>query len=183
MRNSVAKSARPARWTVRRRPGRRAHHGLLEVDGRVFACVLGRAGITATKREGDGATPRGDLAVLTGFARRDRLPLAPPFAGLRPITAADGWCDDPQHPAYNRPVRLPLRAGHEVMRRNDRLYDVVLVLDWNFRLRARWRGSAIFAHVAPPAMGPTAGCIGVEPAVMAFLLRRLRRHTVVRVLA
>ncbi|GIK82748.1 MAG: hypothetical protein BroJett024_38530 [Alphaproteobacteria bacterium] len=168
---------------MRRRPGRSAHHGLLEVDGRVFACVLGRAGIAATKREGDGATPRGDHAVLAGWGRRDRLPIAPPFATLRPITAADGWCDDPRHPAYNRPVRLPFRASHEVMHRDDRLYDIVLILDWNCRRRARSRGSAIFAHVAPPAMGPTAGCIGAEPAVMAFLLRRLRRHTVARVLA
>lgn len=170
-------------WIVRRRPGPLACCGLLEAGGRVFPCCLGSAGICAGKREGDAATPRGDLAVLTGYWRRDRLPLAARFRGLRQIRGDDGWCDDPRHPLYNRPVRLPFVGSHEVMARADRLYDVCLVLDWNYTRRCRNHGSAIFLHFSPVDMGPTAGCVGVKPAAMNFLLDRLTRRTVIRVLA
>jgi L,D-peptidoglycan transpeptidase YkuD (ErfK/YbiS/YcfS/YnhG family) len=173
----------PTVWTVRRRPGRRLHHGLLDTGTAVFTCVLGRAGISACKREGDGATPRGRLKVLGGYRRRDRLPLGRRYRGLKAIDAHEGWCDDQHHPAYNRPVRLPLSRSHESMRRNDRLYDICLVLDWNVMPRARWRGSAIFFHLARADLGPTEGCIAVEPAIMDALLRRIHSRTVIRVLA
>ena len=170
-------------WTVRRRPGGARHHGLLQAGGRVFACSLGRCGITVTKHEGDGATPRGDLAIIDGWFRRDRRPSARRFRGFTVIRGDDGWCDDPAHGLYNRPVRLPFGASHEAMARSDRLYDVCLVLDWNVSRRARHRGSAIFLHIAPPGQGPTAGCVAVEPKVMDSLLRRLRPGTILRVIA
>ncbi len=70
-------------------------------------------------------------------------------------TADLGWCDAPQSACYNRPVRLSFRASHEKMLRSDRLYDICLVLDWNFTRRARNRGSAIFMHLTRPDGGPT----------------------------
>lgn len=170
-------------WTVRRAPGRSAHRGLLNTGRAVFACALGRAGISVFKREGDGATPAGDLAVLGGYFRRDRQATAREFADLAPIGRKDGWCDDPRHPAYNRPVGLPFAAGHERMWRDDRLYDVCLVLDWNVSRRSRHRGSAIFLHLQGEDRGPTRGCIAVAPEVMRRLLERIDGRTVIRVLA
>ena len=63
-----------------------------------------------------------------------------------------------------RPVRLPFPASAERMLRPDRLYDAVVVLDWNVRSRGRGRGSAIFLHVATPGYGATEGCVAVSPA-------------------
>jgi len=72
-----------------------------------------------------------------------------------------GWCDAPWHGRYNRPVRLPFPASAETMARTDHLYDIVLVLDWNYRRRAAGRGSAIFMHVAKEGYEPTEGCIAL----------------------
>ncbi len=111
--------------------------------------------------------------------------MSPAFARLpvRRTRADDGWCDAPNHPAYNRPVRLPIAASAEGMLRTDALYDVVVVLDWNFRARARGRGSAIFLHVAKPGYAPTEGCVAVSRADMnrlSPLLREGRRIVVVK---
>ena len=68
------------------------------------------------------------------------------------------------------------------MMRDDRIYDVCIVLDWNIRPRRRKAGSAIFMHIAKPGFSPTEGCVAVAPRVMARLLPYLSRRTVLRVL-
>lgn len=166
---------------VRAKPGNPCQ-GLLRAGGRTFTCALGRSGISAFKREGDGATPLAGMAVLDGYVRTDRTVLRAAGVALRPIRADDGWCDAPAHACYNKPVRLPFSASHERMKRDDRLYDHCLVLDWNIGSRRRYRGSAIFLHVARQGHPPTEGCIAVSPAVMRRLLPHLRRGTRIRVL-
>lgn len=159
-------------WVVTRAPGRDLHRGLLRTGRSVYPCVLGRSGISVRKREGDGATPAGTVAVLGGY----RKPSREIFAGmhaLRVVSGNLGWCDAPSHPCYNRPVALPFRASHEKMLRTDRLYDVCIVLDWNFSRRARNRGSAIFMHLTREDRGPTQGCIALAPALMRRLLPAL----------
>lgn len=158
-----------------------ATSGRLEAPGFSVPCAIGRSGLTALKREGDGASPRGRFAVLGGWYRPDRAPHRPP-SGVRlaPMRPADGWCDAPGDRNYNRPVRLPYPASHEAMWRDDPLYDVVLALDWNMGPRARGRGSAIFFHLARPGFSPTAGCVAIRPADMRRLLPRLARGVTVR---
>lgn len=169
--------------TVRARPGNGAQ-GLISVNGLVFDCALGRGGITAFKREGDGATPLAAMRPLRVFYRADRRK-----AGIGParlpsfqIRTDLGWCDAPDNANYNCLVRLPFAASHEKMLREDRLYDVCVVLDWNIGSRRRGRGSAIFLHIAKPGMLPTEGCIAVTPWVMARLLPLLSRQTRIAVL-
>jgi L,D-peptidoglycan transpeptidase YkuD (ErfK/YbiS/YcfS/YnhG family) len=168
--------------SVRRKPGD-GRKGLLRAGGRVIPCALGRSGISALKREGDGATPLASMRMLGGFFRPDAA--MPRRSGL-PLAAIgrnDGWCDAPADASYNRPVRLPFRAGHERMWRSDRLYDAVVVLDWNIRHRARNRGSAIFLHVARDGFRPTEGCVAIAPDAMRWLLPRLSRRTVLKVVS
>jgi L,D-peptidoglycan transpeptidase YkuD (ErfK/YbiS/YcfS/YnhG family) len=167
--------------TVRRRPGKPCQ-GLLSVGGRVFPCALGRGGISAFKREGDGATPLAAMRALALAWRDDRGPRPKTTLPTSRISAQDGWCDDPGDANYNRPVRLPHPARHERMFRDDHLYDCVIVLDWNVSRRVREAGSAIFLHVAKPGLAPTEGCIAVEPHVMRAILPLFSTRTVVRVL-
>lgn len=167
------------RITVRARPGN-PRQCLISTGGRVLAGALGRSGISCRKREGDGATPLAAMRLRAGYVRRGRMPAASRLP-LLPVRADLGWCDAPGDASYNRPVRLPFRASHEAMQRPDRLYDAVIVLDWNVTERRRGRGSAIFLHVARPGFAPTEGCVAISPAAMRWLLPRLSRRTVLRV--
>jgi L,D-peptidoglycan transpeptidase YkuD (ErfK/YbiS/YcfS/YnhG family) len=92
-----------------------------------------------------------------------------------------GWCDDPIDGRYNTPITLPFPASHEVLWRDDGVYDVLGVLDWNMWPRSLGRGSAIFLHLARPDGGPTAGCIALTPSDMRRLLARLRPGAVFHV--
>lgn len=137
--------------------------GLLRVAGRDVRCVMGEGGISATKQEGDGATPSGLLRLRRVLYRADRLP--PPACGelpREPIAPDDGWCDDITHPDYNRPVRLPHPGRHERLWRDDRVYDLLAVLGYNDDPVQAGRGSAIFLHVARPDEGPTRGCLALH---------------------
>ncbi|MBX3598716.1 MAG: hypothetical protein KF874_14195 [Rhizobiaceae bacterium] len=165
--------------TVRARPGVPTQ-GLMNVSGVVFPCALGRVGITAFKREGDGGTPLARMRLLEGYVRDGRFPYRSqlPLARIGPKL---GWCEVPSDRNYNRPVRMPYAASHERMLRDDHLYDACIVLDWNIRPRVRGKGSAIFFHLARPGYEPTAGCVAVTAQVMRRLLPKLSRHTVLTV--
>lgn len=147
--------------------------GLVTLGGRDFPCAVGRGGRSARKREGDGAAPAGRWRLMQVLYRPDRV--GRPRTGLpvRPIRPCDGWCDAPPDRNYNRPVRHPYPASAERLWREDGLYDVVVVLDYNERPRVRGRGSAIFMHVASPGYEPTAGCIALRRAHLLRLLERL----------
>lgn len=136
--------------------------GRLEFAGRIWRCALGKGGLIADKREGDGATPLGCFVLRRVLYRPDRLTAAPetglPVVALDP---ADGWCDDPSHPDYNQPIRLPPPARHELLWREDGVYDVVVVLGHNDAPPRPGFGSAIFLHVARPEYQPTEGCVAL----------------------
>jgi L,D-peptidoglycan transpeptidase YkuD (ErfK/YbiS/YcfS/YnhG family) len=86
--------------------------GVARFGERTFPCALGRAGLVADKREGDGGTPIGRFAFRRLLYRADRVPHIETRLPARHIDPADGWCDDPASPEYNRPIRLPHPARH-----------------------------------------------------------------------
>jgi L,D-peptidoglycan transpeptidase YkuD (ErfK/YbiS/YcfS/YnhG family) len=133
----------------------------LRVGGETFRAASGRGGMRSDKREGDGATPLGVLPLRQVLYRPDRV--APPVsaAPVKPLGPTDGWCDDPAHPEYNMPVRLPLDGSAEVLWRDDAVYDIIGVLGWNDRPVRPGLGSAIFLHIARPDFAPTDGCIAL----------------------
>jgi L,D-peptidoglycan transpeptidase YkuD (ErfK/YbiS/YcfS/YnhG family) len=138
--------------------------GLFRFNREVLRCALGRGGVRADKREGDGATPVGDLPLRRVLYRADRAPAPSCRVPVEPLSPHDGWCDDPAHPDYNRAVRLPHPARHERMWREDDVYDIVGVLGWNDAPVERGRGSAIFLHLARPDYAPTEGCVALKEA-------------------
>src|SRR4051812_44462243 len=84
-------------------------------------CAIGRGGVTRGKREGDGATPVGAWPMRELLFRADRVLRPRTRLPARPIGEADGWCDAPEDPRYNRPVAHPYGASAERLRRADRL--------------------------------------------------------------
>jgi len=155
--------------------------GLLRFGGFTFPCALGRSGITRFKREGDGATPSGTFELLNIYFRADKGSRPSAHLPLDVIHQSDGWCDDPAHSRYNRPVQLPFSGSHEKMWRQDRLYDIVVVLDCNMHPPIRGKGSAIFFHIAREDYRPTEGCVAIDPMHMRTLLAEVRPGTVMRI--
>ena len=145
--------------------------------GRTLPCVLGRGGVVTDKREGDGATPAGVLAIVGMLYRPDRIlrALVPRWA--EPILPGDLWSDDPRDAAYNHGVRAPHPFSHETLRRADPLYDLVLVTDWNYPHALPGKGSAIFLHRWRQPRYPTAGCVAFAPDDLAWIARRVERGT------
>lgn len=149
--------------------------GVLRFRGQTLRCALGRGGVSAHKHEGDGATPAGFLALERVLWRADRGAKPACAVPVAPIAPQDGWCDDPLHGDYNRPVTLPHPARHEILWRDDGVYDVIGVLGWNVSPIERGRGSAIFLHIARPGLPPTEGCIALpERELRALLAQGLR---------
>lgn len=145
----------------------------LHVGDHKFECAIGRSGACGAvdKREGDGCTPLGNWPIRAVLLRPDRE-LAPPTAlPWRWLRRTDGWSDDPNDPAYNRPIRHPHGFSAERMWRDDGLYDVVIVLGHNDRPPVAGMGSAIFLHVRGEA--PTEGCVAVSPGDMHAVLASL----------
>jgi L,D-peptidoglycan transpeptidase YkuD (ErfK/YbiS/YcfS/YnhG family) len=147
-----------------------AARGVLVAGGMRVPCALGRAGITQDKREGDGATPAGTHGLVGVLYRPDRLRRPVTRLPVAPIRRDDGWCDDPADRRYNRPVRLPYAASHERLWRDDHLYDVLVILNYNLARPVPGRGSAIFLHLAAPGFAPTAGCVAVGVEAIRRLL-------------
>ncbi|HEX3971988.1 MAG TPA: L,D-transpeptidase family protein [Stellaceae bacterium] len=133
-------------------------------------CALGRSGINARKREGDGATPVGSFAMRQLLYRPDRETRPRTALPVKPIQQDDGWCDAPGDRAYNRLVRLPYPASAEQLWRDDHLYDLLVVLGYNDDPVVAGQGSAIFLHLARPDYGPTEGCVALSHADMVAVL-------------
>ncbi|MCC7347177.1 MAG: L,D-transpeptidase family protein [Variibacter sp.] len=175
---SKVRRKRPAlrRVTVRARPAARSR-GWLAAGPWRLPVALGRGGIKAAKREGDGATPRGTFRPLRLWWHPGRSNRPGTLLPLRRIGPHDAWCEDPADGRYNRPIRLRRNAPGDRLWRQDHLYDLVLEIDHNARPRVAGLGSAVFIHLARPDFGPTAGCVALRGPALRRLLARIDRNT------
>ncbi len=137
-------------------------------------CAIGRGGLGMKAGEGDGITPVGAWPIRRVLYRADRI--ARPGTGLplAEIVRDDGWCDAPDDPKYNLPVKLPYPASAENLWREDHVYDVIVVLGYNDDPVLPAKGSAIFLHVARPDYRPTEGCVALALPDLVTLLEKLQ---------
>lgn len=141
--------------------------------GRRFPCAIGKGGIRADKREGDGATPVGVFRLISAGYRADRL-TAPMIAlPLAAMGHADIWSDDPADGAYNHGFSARFHPfSHERMRRGDPLYDLIATTDHNWPDAVPGGGSAIFVHCWKGVRRPTAGCVAFRRRDLIWILER-----------
>jgi L,D-peptidoglycan transpeptidase YkuD (ErfK/YbiS/YcfS/YnhG family) len=161
---------------VRTKPGIRTR-GWLVAGPLALPVALGRGGIKANKREGDGGTPRGAFTLRRLWWRADRLPRPRTGLPVRRIRRDDGWCEDPGDRRYNRPVRVPKGSAADRLWRADALYDLIVEISHNTRPRVAGRGSAVFIHVARKEFAPTAGCVALEAKTLRRLVARIGPRT------
>jgi L,D-peptidoglycan transpeptidase YkuD (ErfK/YbiS/YcfS/YnhG family) len=158
------------------RPGRRSQ-GWLFAGPNAIRVALGRSGIKADKREGDGATPAGRFRPVRLWWRAERLPRPRTSLPVRRIGPDDAWCEDPADRRYNHPFRRSANELGDRLRRGDGLYDLIIEIDHNTRPRVAGRGSAVFIHVARPGFGPTQGCIALKRQDLLRLLAMISIKT------
>lgn len=148
-------------------------------------CRIGTSGYTpvAQGREGDAKTPLGEYSLRFGLYRADRLPAPRSSLTFRPLRKDDGWCDAPNDPAYNRFIRRPYPASHEVLWREDGAYDIILVMSHNDSPPVAGLGSAVFLHIAQPDDRETLGCVALAPEDMVQLLPQLSPGQMIKIYA
>ena len=152
-------------------------------SGKTYSCIVGRSGIGIKSREGDGVTPEGRYPIRSLRYRPDLIIKPHSHLPAYPITRQDGWCDDPTHTEYNRPVRLPFSASHEVLWRSDELYNIIIDLGYNDNPPLPGLGSAIFIHVKTPASCLTEGCIALSQADLLEILQNCSTDTFIHIKA
>ena len=92
------------------------------------------------------------------------------------------WCDDIKSSYYNRQVYLPTEFSHEKLYRKDRIYDIIITLDYNTNPIIKNKGSAIFLHVAKKNYKPTAGCIALKKKDLMQLLSVIKKDNKIKII-
>lgn len=151
--------------------------GILTWRNKDYRCALGKGGVTADKKEGDGATPTGCFPLREVLYRADKLDAPKTALPISLIQKSDGWCDDVENANYNKKVTLPYSGSHEELWRTDDVYDLIVPLGYNDDPVISGKGSAIFMHVARPSYAPTDGCIALSLPDLLHILREISRET------
>ena len=105
--------------------------GYLRFKNLKFRCALGKAGVKEKTIEGDNITPKGIFKILKIYYRPDKIKKIKTLIKKIKIRKNMGWCDDPNSHLYNKQIKLPSKFGHEKLYRNDNLYDLIVVLNYN----------------------------------------------------
>ncbi len=158
---------------------------ILRFDALETPCSIGRGGTcrAADKVEGDGCTPLGRYPLRAALfnPHRSTVPEAMQLP-WRWTRIQDGWSDGLGDPSYNRPVLFPHGHSAETLRRDDPLYDIIVILGHNDDPPISGKGSAIFFHLwnheKPMAERATEGCVAIARDAMLQLLPMLSRDTV-----
>ena len=153
----------------------------LEYKNLKFRCALGKGGIKKKNREGDNITPKGIFKIIRFYYRSDKIKNINTLIKKIKIKKNIGWCDDPTSKFYNKEIKLPSKFSHEKLYRNDNLYDLILVLNYNMRPVIKNKGSAIFIHIAKKKFKPTTGCIALKKKDLIELLNNVKENTKVKI--
>ena len=133
---------------------------------------VGSQGITQDKHEGDNKTPEGLFALGPAFGT-ELLALKMDY---RYVTSVDKFVDDVNSSDYNHWIHGNTTAqSYEQMKREDGIYRLGVVVNYNMHPVIKGKGSAIFMHIwYGPNIGTT-GCIALDEKNMLKLLRWLNK--------
>jgi L,D-peptidoglycan transpeptidase YkuD (ErfK/YbiS/YcfS/YnhG family) len=145
-----------------------------------YGARVGRKGLSANRREGDGTTPTGTYRIGRTMYGNEANPGV--RFRYRRLRCGDWWDEDPSSPTYNSFQHVacgttpPFTGGSEGMWQQPRPYPYLAVVEYNMRPVVPGRGSGIFLHAQNG--GPTIGCISLRKAELRAVLRWLRPDAV-----
>ena len=145
-----------------------------------FKCSIGKNGLKKNKLEGDNSTPKGTFSLGLVYYRADRV--AKPETKLKTVKIRKqmGWCDDPNNINYNKEIKLDKKIKAEKLYRKDRIYDIVIVINYNTQRIIKNKGSAIFIHVTNNYK-PTKGCVALSLNDLEILLKIIKRNSKIKI--
>ena len=132
-------------------------------------------------KEGDNITPKGIFRLIRVYYRSDRIKNIKTSLKKSKIKKSMGWCDDPESKFYNKLIRIPSSAKHEKLYRNDHLYDLILVINYNTNPIIKNKGSAIFIHIAKKNYKKTKGCIALKKKHLIELISKIKKNTQIEI--
>ena len=122
------------------------------------------------KKEGDLITPKGIFKVVKIFYRSDKLKKVRSGIPIVEIQKKYKWCTDPRSHYYNSLLTKKINCVYEDLYRDDDLYDLVLVLNYNLT-KIKYKGSAIFIHCRSKKF--TEGCLAIRKNDLLFIVKGL----------
>ena len=135
--------------------------GYLKYKNLKFRCALGKSGVKKKTREGDNVTPKGIYKILKVFYRKDRIKkIKTPF----------------------EEISIPTTLGHEKLYRNDNIYDIICVINYNINPTVANKGSAIFLHIAKRNYKNTRGCVALKKNHLLKLLSSIKKDTKIKII-
>ena len=152
----------------------------LQVDDFYFKCCIGQNGLTTKKVEGDNKTPIGLYALGPLYYRKEKFTRLSTQLKKIQIKKNMGWCDDVNSKLYNKPIKTNTQFRHEKLYRNDRKYDLLIPIKYNFIKPKINKGSAIFLHLTNNYK-KTKGCIAIKEKDMLILLRLIDKKTKIKI--
>jgi hypothetical protein len=155
--------------------------GYLKYKNFKFRCALGKNGIKKKIKEGDNITPKGIFKIIKIYYRHDKIKNLKTSIKKIKIKKNMGWCDDPKSNFYNQQIKLPNKFNYEKFYRNDHIYDILAVLNYNTNPVVKDKGSAIFIHIAKNNYKPTAGCLALKKGDLIKLLRTIKKNTKIKI--
>ena len=152
-------------------------NNFLYVGEKSFQCSVGLNGLSAVKYEGDRCTPLGEFKFKSVYYREDKIGKLDFLLPSHVILKNDGWCDDPKSIHYNKHISFPFEESAEHLYRNDDIYDVVYIIDYNTNPIIPGKGSAIFLHICDSNFRGTEGCVAIKKKDMMKLIKIINTET------
>ena len=155
--------------------------GYLKYKNLKYRCALGKAGIKKKEKEGDNVTPKGIFKIIKMYYRPDKIKNIKTNIKKIKIKKNIGWCNDSKSHLYNQQIKLPTKFSYEKLFRNDNLYDIILVLNYNIDPTIKNKGSAIFMHIAKNSYKKTKGCIALKKKHLIELISKIKKNTKIKI--
>lgn len=142
--------------------------------------LIGRNGVTSSKKEGDGKTPLGTFELGIVFGTHNKGEIYEYETSIEYIKINENlyWVDDVKSKCYNQLIDIT-KVDVE-WKSAEHLIDYPVQYEYAIEIRTNpenipGKGSAIFIHCSNGV--PTAGCIALPKEEMIKLIKQINRNT------